>query len=475
MTGGAAVSDDLALVPPHSIEAEQSILGAMLLDREAVQIGCESLEVGDFYRDAHGTLFAAMRAVSQRGDAVDLVTVAGALTQAGEFDRVGGPEYLTTLASSVPTARNAEHYAATVHECSLRRSLLRASNIVARAAVEAQDATTAILACEEAIGAVSQNQSRLAAPYVPVADLAYDTFKLIEQRTRAHDARPAGISTGFRALNRLLGGFSPGDLVILAARPSMGKTSLALNIAEKIGARSGNVAAFFSLEMGRERIMEALVSMLARIESRRLRSPDNPPTEMEWEQSLGRAQEAIAASGIVLDDQSALTANDIRLRCRDIKRKRGRLDLVVIDYLGRIRPHRRTDNRNNDVGDTVRSIKTLALELQVPVLLLSQLSRAAAQAARGGGNARPVLSDLRDSGEIEQEADVVGFIHRENYQDYRTLRGEEETTRSVGDPEPCEVIIAKNRNGPTGTATLAFVPDYRLFCDYAPKSAGWGE
>lgn len=481
MSAGAQ-GREVERIPPHSLEAEQSILGAMLLDREAVAVGCEVLQPGDFYRDAHGALFDAMRGLFQRLEPIDLVTISAELMRQGAYDRVGGGEYLATLAASVPTARNAQHYAEIVRDTSHLRRLLSAATRIANLAYEARDDARTVLDRAES-ELLSVTQLRIAGELVAVRDLLYGVQKEMEAR-QTHRGT-TGLRTGLKALDDVIIGLQPGDLVILAARPSMGKTSLAMNIATHIAVHTRlperdnpdqltrqPVVAVFSLEMSKESLVESMLCAEAHVDANRVRK-GNFPREL-WER-IGIASGNLYDAQLLIDDTPGLSPLEIRAKARRLHATRG-LDAVFVDYLQRMTPHRNYDSENLAVGAMAREMKTLARELSVPVVCLSQLSRRVEQRTTNPDEMRPMLSDLLASGMIEAEADVIAFLYRPEY--YRQLarkdKGDEEEAPQArsdveGAAEEAEIIIGKHRNGPTGTARVAFRRHFRRFEDWAPS------
>jgi replicative DNA helicase len=473
-------SRDVERIPPHSLEAEQSILGAMLLDREAVAVGCEVLKPGDFYRDAHGALFEAMRGLFQRLEPVDLVTISAELMRQGAYDRVGGGEYLAALAASVPTARNAAHYAEIVRDTSHLRRLLGATTRIANLAYDSHDDARAILDKAEA-ELLSVTQLRISGELVAVRDLLYGVQKEMEARQTHRGS--TGLRTGLKALDDIIVGLQPGDLFILAARPSMGKTSLAMNMATHIALRTRlpdrdnpdqltrqPVVAVFSLEMSKESLVESMLCAEAHVDANRVRK-GNFPREL-WER-IGIASGNLYDAQLLIDDTPGLSPLEIRAKARRLHATRG-LDAVFVDYLQRMTPHRSYDSENLAVGAMAREMKTLARELEVPVICLSQLSRRVEQRTTNPDEMRPMLSDLLASGMIEAEADVIAFLYRPEY--YRQLakkdKGDEEQAprqETEGAAEEAEVIIGKHRNGPTGIAKIAFRRHFRRFEDWAPS------
>jgi len=460
-----------ALVQPHSTEAEMSVLGSMMLDREAAEKVAEMLQPEDFYHPAHQILYRAMSTMPQRGTAIDLLTVQEELRRLGQLEEVGGVPALVNLLESVPTAANAEHYARIVKEKSTLRRLLRAAYEIIRLVDEPELEVQQIVdQAEQAVYRVAeQGQSR---EFAEVGNLVMSVIAHFDERQHHLQEHPGdfllGVSTGFRELDWILSGLKPSELIILAARPSVGKTSLAVNIAEHVAVRERKAVAIFSLEMSADQLVQRMLCSQAGVSAQRMRRLQL--TLDEW-QLITHAAERLFRAPIYIDDTSSLSPIEMRAKCRRLKsRLEGReLGLIVVDYLQLMRSsNRRAENRNQEIGEIARSLKQIAREFSVPVLVLSQLSRSVERRE----NKRPMLSDLRDSGSIEAEADVVLFIHREEYY------GDREATPPVDPPpgfvrqEEVELIVAKQRNGPTGKVIVAFQPDYSRFVSIDREHTG---
>ncbi|MFY9416750.1 MAG: replicative DNA helicase [bacterium] len=438
-------------VPPFSLEAEQSVLGAMFLEREAVLVAAEILQPEDFYRDAHRYIFEAILELEEKGRPADLVTVTETLRQQGRLEDVGGLAYVTTLAQSVPTAANVEYYARIVEEKSILRRLIREATRIVQNSYEATDEAAAILdEAEQAILRISQYRNN--SGFVPIKDLisaAYDRIEYLYQ----NKGGVTGIPTGFKDLDRLTAGLQPSDLIIVAARPAMGKTSFALNIALHVALEAKIPVAIFSLEMSREQLIMRMLSSEAGIDGQRLRT--GFLDEEDW-LLLTTAMARLSEAPIYIDDTPNITVMDIRAKARRLVQEQGQA-LILLDYLQLVNSRRSFESRQQEITEISRGLKALARELQVPVVALSQLSRAVEQRQ----DKRPVLSDLRESGAIEQDADVVAFIYRDEYYNPDT-----ETKKGIA-----EIIIGKQRNGPTGVVQLAFLKDSMRFRDlsYIPE------
>jgi replicative DNA helicase len=439
-TGGAAV-------PPHNIEAEESVLGAVLLSAEAANVALEALHADDFYKPAHQLIFEAVTGLFDANQPIDAITLADSLRRTNTLDRVGGVGALTRLLDTVPTTSNVEYYAEIVAETSARRRLLQAGAEVGRFAMQADREIADVLDnAEQAVFAVAER--RVGDGLLAVGPMLQDTLERIEEMgTRGDDI--TGMPTGFRDLDRMLAGLQPANLVVIAARPSMGKSALALNVAEN-AAEAGHPVAVFTLEMSREEVVQRLLSSMAGVDSHRLRTGQLTPDL--W-QRLVRVTSRLYQMPFYVDDSSDLTVTAIRAKCRRMMRKQG-LGLVVVDYLQLMQSGTRADNRQQEIADISRSLKNLARELHVPVIAVSQLNRA----LEARENKRPRLGDLRESGAIEQDADIVMFIYRDDYYDPASEQ------RGVA-----EVSIAKHRAGATGTVMMNFAAEFTRFRNYTSQ------
>lgn len=436
--------------PPYSVEAEQSVLGAMFLEREAILVAAEALRSGDFYQDAHRYLFDSMLELEEKGHPVDLVTVVDHLRQRDWLDTAGGLSYITSLAESVPTAAHVEYYARIVEEKSILRQLIRESTRIIQDSFEARDEAAVVLdEAEQAILRIAQKRSNTG--FFPIREIISSAYDRLEYLYH-NKGSVTGVPTGFADLDRLTSGWQPSDLVIVAARPAMGKTSFALNVAVHAALEQGIPVALFSLEMAREQVIQRILSSEGGVEGQKLRT--GFLDEEDWLR-LTEAMARLSEAPIFVDDTPDQGVMEIRGKARRLVQEYGRA-LVLVDYLQLVKSRHPSENKQQEISDISRSFKAMARELEVPVLVLSQLSRAVEQRQ----DKRPVLSDLRESGAIEQDADVVGFIYREEYYQPDTDR------KGIA-----EFIIGKQRNGPTGTVQMAFLQEMMRFrsLSYRPE------
>jgi replicative DNA helicase len=437
------MSTELDKMPPHSNEAEQAVLGAMLLDREAVVVASELLTAADFYRDAHRLIFGAIRDLEIRGDSVDLVTVTETLRQKDSLEKIGGMSYLASLANMVPTTAGIRYYAKIVSEKALLRQLIRVTNDINLRCYEAKDETQFLLGQAEQsifqIGRSAGGQGLL-----PIRDMIPDMVERIENLSKRQEGL-TGVPSYFKVLDQFTSGWQPSDLIILAARPSMGKTAFALNLAESAAVRAKAPVGIFSLEMSREQLLQRLLSSRANIEQTALRN--GRLSGSDW-QKLVDAAAILSAAPIYIDDTPGITVSELRSRARRLKAEQD-LQMILVDYLQLMQGDKKGgDNRQQEISEISRSLKALARELKVPVIALSQLSREVEKTA----DKRPGLSHLRESGALEQDADMVMFIYREEYYDRNSER------KGIA-----EIIVAKHRNGPVGTIELGFDDRYTKF------------
>ncbi|WP_335871901.1 replicative DNA helicase [Bacillus sp. 2205SS5-2] len=430
-------------VPPQNIEAEQAVLGAIFLEPQSLILASEMLLPEDFYRASHQKIFAEMLKLNDVGKAVDLITVTESLSTIKELEDVGGVSYLSELAGSVPTAANIEYYARIVEEKSLLRRLIRTATNIAQDGFSREDEVESLLSeAEKNIMEVAQRKN--AGAFHDIKDVLVRTYDNIETlHNRVGDV--TGIPTGFLELDQMTAGFQRNDLIIVGARPSVGKTAFALNIAQNVATKSDENVAIFSLEMGAEQLAMRMLCAEGNIDAQRLRT--GALNDEDW-RKLTMAMGSLSNSGIYIDDTPGIRINEIRSKCRRLAQEAG-LGMILIDYLQLIQGSGRSgENRQQEVSEISRELKSLARELKVPVIALSQLSRGVEQRQ----DKRPMMSDIRESGSIEQDADIVAFLYRDDYYD------KESEAKNI-----IEIIIAKQRNGPVGTVSLAFVKEYNKF------------
>jgi len=429
-------------IPPQNIEAEQAVLGAIFLDPSSLTLASELLIPDDFYRAAHQKIYNAMLELSDKGEPVDIVTVTSELADANLLEEVGGVSYLSDLANSAPTAANIEYYGKIVEEKSILRRLIRTATTIAQDGYSREDEVEVLLnEAEKTIMEVAQRKN--AGAFQNIKDVLVQTYDNIET---LHDRKGdiTGIPTGFIELDKMTAGFQRNDLIIVAARPSVGKTAFALNIAQNVATKTDENVAIFSLEMGADQLVMRMLCAEGNIDAQRLRTGSLTPED--WGK-LTMAMGSLSNSGIYIDDTPGIRVSEIRAKCRRLKQESG-LGMVLIDYLQLIQGSGRSDNRQQEVSEISRTLKELARELKVPVIALSQLSRGVEQRQ----DKRPMMSDIRESGSIEQDADIVAFLYRDDYYD------KESENKNI-----IEIIIAKQRNGPVGTVSLAFVKEYNKF------------
>ena len=444
-------------VPPQNIEAEQSVLGAMLIDKEAIAKATEILSAEDFYREAHRVIFSAMLEIYNKNEAVDMITVTDILRRDNKLEDVGGIAYITSLANVVLTAANVKYHAEIVAEKSVLRQLVKVSTEIAAMGYEANDEVGVLLdTAESRILEISNRKKR--ADFTPISAVLMDSVQNIEKLLN-NKGGLTGIPTGFNDLDKLTSGLHPSDFIILAARPSMGKTALALNIVQNVALRAHKrvggdprSVAFFSLEMSKEQLVNRMLCAEANIDSQRLRIGEMK--EDDWTH-LWDACDVMSKAKIYIDDTAGITVMDMRSRARRLKAEHG-LDLIVVDYLQLMQgsgKRNTSGDRQQEVSEISRSLKALARELDVPVLALSQLSRG----VEARQVKRPMLSYLRESGSLEQDADIVAFLYREDYYNPET------------ENKHTELIIAKHRNGPVDTVNLFFHKQFTKFVGFTKR------
>ena len=446
-------------VPPQNIEAEQAVLGAMLIDKEAIAKATEVLSADDFYREAHRVIFSAMLELYNKNEAVDMVTVTEILKRDNKLEDIGGIAYITSLANVVLTAANVKYHADIVAEKSVLRQLVRVSTEIAAMGYEAnEDVSTLLDTAESRILEISNRKKK--ADFTAINDILMDSVQSIESLLQ-NKGGLTGLPAGFADLDKLTSGLHPSDFIILAARPSMGKTALALNIVQNVALRAHKViggeprsVAFFSLEMSKEQLVNRMLCAEAGIDSQRLRVGEMH--DEDWTH-LWDACDTMSRAKIYIDDTAGITAMDMRSRARRLKAEHG-LDLIVVDYLQLMQGSGKRNNsgdRQQEVSEISRSLKALARELDVPVLALSQLSRS----VESRQVKRPMLSDLRESGSLEQDADIVAFLYREDYYNPET------------ENKHTELIIAKHRNGPVDTVNLFFQKQFTKFVGFTKRES----
>lgn len=436
-------------IPPHNDEAEKSVLGAVLMDGEVFGSVSDIITFDDFYKEQHKEIFRCMSELFQESEPIDVVTVSESLTRRKSLEAVGGRTYIAMLSGSVPTTANAVQYARIVAEKAvLRRLISAAGGIVEESYSEKLESTDVLDHAEQRIFEIAKQRQH--SEYEDIRTVLGRNLEAIQTAERNGGAIQ-GLPSGFKSLDFLTTGFQKSDMIIIAARPSMGKTAFALNIAQNAAVRSKARVVIFSLEMSSEQLSMRLLAMESRVDSRKLRTGEL--SAEDWE-NINNAVEKLSNTDIIIDNTPGIGVMEVRNKCRRINAKR-KIDLIVIDYLQLMSSDRGGESRQQEVTQISRYLKQLAREMDCPVIVLSQLSRAPEQR----DDHRPILSDLRESGAIEQDADIVMFLFREDY--YRSP--EEERTNT------CEVIIAKNRNGATDTAKLAWLPKYTKFADIAKE------
>ncbi len=432
-------------VLPHSVEAEQSVIGAMLMDRDAILTASEILSGDDFYNQQYGILFDVMTELHGEGKPVDPVTLQAGLIEKGVPQEISNLEYIGDLISAVPTSANVKYYAQIVAERALSRRLIKASEQIANACYLGQENIEEILGqAEKQVFELAQN-GRIT-ENLPIEDVMLNVLKRVSAASKNRGG-VTGQATGFADLDYKMSGLQQSDLILIAARPSMGKTAFVLNIAQYIAVKKKKPVLMFSLEMSAEQLVSRLAAMESRVDSQKIRIGDLDSSQ--W-MELTYGAKNIADSGLIIDDTPGISVTQMRSKCRKCKLEHPDLAVIIVDYLQLMSASRRSDSRQQEISDISRALKSLARELNVPVIALSQLSRAVEKR----DDKRPMLSDLRESGAIEQDADVVMFIYREEYYKPDTER------RGIA-----EIIISKQRNGPTGTVELVWLPQYTKFVD----------
>lgn len=427
---------------PHSIEAEQSVVGSMIMDREAIVVASEIVNEDDFYSKQYGILFEAMVELNEEGKPVDLVTLQDRLREKDVPPEVSSLEFVRDLITAVPTSANIKYYANIVAEKSTLRKLIKLNEEIANTCYVGKENLEVILEDTEK-RVFDLVQRRNTGEFVPIRQVVMNAMENIEKASR-NKGSVTGVATGFIDLDYRTAGMQPSDLILVAARPSMGKTAFVLNIAQYVAFRQNKTVAIFSLEMSKEQLVNRLFAMESKVDSQHLRTGNL--SDEEWEKLIESAG-AIGKSNLIIDDTPGISISELRSKCRKYKLEHN-LEMIIIDYLQLMTGSGRSDSRQQEISDISRSLKALARELHVPVIALSQLSRAVEQRP----DHRPMLSDLRESGAIEQDADVVMFIYRDDYYNKDTEK------KGIA-----EIIIAKQRNGPIGTVELVWLPDFTKF------------
>ncbi len=442
----------LQKVPPHNIEAEQSILSAILIDNNTLPEVLEVLTEKDFYREAHGKVFRGMVELFERNEPADLITLTNLLKEQSQLESVGGASYLADLVDTIPMAANAFHYAKIVQEKAILRRLIQHTAAITTRCFEDKGEVADVLDfAERSIFEIAEDKVKPS--FFALKDILADTYKAVEDAYE-NKALVTGVPTGFRDLDQKTSGFQAGDLIIIAGRPGMGKTALALNIARNAGEETGKPAAIFSLEMSKEQLSMRMLSSEARVDSSRMRGGFLSQSDLA---RINRAAGTLYDIPLFIDDTPSISALEIRAKARRMRMNEG-LGLIIVDYLQLMRGRASAERRDLEISEISRSMKALAKELRLPVVALSQLNRRVEERT----NKRPVLSDLRESGAIEQDADVIMFIYREK------LYNEDV------DPSKkllAELIVAKHRNGPTGTINLTFFEEFTQFSDWTAAAA----
>ena len=436
---------DLGKIPPQDIEAEQAVIGSMLTDVEAVNIAIESLKPEDFYREDHKLIYEAITNIYNRAEPIDIITLKAELTTMGKFESVGGLEYLASLPDKVPTTTNVSRYVKIVEEKSMLRNLIKTADEIKESGYDEQEAIEDIMDnAERSIFNIMEKKN--AKGYTSIKDILVSSFNQLEELYNRKEYI-TGVPSGFTDLDRRTAGFHGSELILIAARPAMGKTAFALNIATHAAVRGNIPVAVFSLEMSKEQLGNRILCSEALVDSNKIRTGEL--NEEEWGK-LAQTSGELSNAKIFVDDTPGLNVMEIRARSRKLKLEKG-IGLIVIDYLQLITGNaRRGGSREQEIAEISRSLKILAKELEVPVIALSQLSRA----VEARPDHRPMLSDLRESGSIEQDADIVMFIYRDDYYN------EDSEKKGIA-----EVIIAKQRSGSTGTVELAWLPSYTKFAN----------
>ncbi|HEY2990395.1 MAG TPA: replicative DNA helicase [Candidatus Binatia bacterium] len=452
----ASVDDNLRKIPPQNLEAEASVLGGILLDNEAINRVLETIAREDFYRESHRKIFRAMMELTDRSEPVDIITLSELLKGRGDLEAIGGTAYLTGLADSVPTAANIAYYARIVREKAILRQLISSATEIATRGFEEQGNVDEFLdAAEKVIFDIAEK--KIHSSFVSVGDMIKDTLKAVEKLYERKEL-VTGVPTGFKDLDKLTAGLQPSELIIIAGRPSMGKTALALNIANHAALNANIGVAVFSLEMAREQLVLRMLCSEARVDNSKVRAGYLGERDFpKLANAAGRLHEAL----IYIDDTPAISVLELRAKTRRLIRDREKkVGLVIVDYLQLMRGMGTASNREQEISEISRSLKALAKELRVPVIALSQLNRR----VEDRGDRRPMMADLRESGAIEQDADVIAFIYRDEVYNQKSP-----------DKGIAEIIVAKQRNGPIDTVRLTFLNEFTRFEDLAAREEYYEE
>ncbi|WNM24455.1 replicative DNA helicase [Demequina capsici] len=442
---GPATFDRL---PPQNLEAEQSVLGAMLLSKDAMADVIETVRADDFYKPAHELIFDVATKLYNGGDPVDALTVSAELQRTGQLSRIGGAEYLHTLIATVPSAASAGYYARLVREQSILRRLVEAGTRIANMGYDGDGGEVDLIVDGAQAEIFAVTERRNSDDYLPIGDILESTLGQIDQASK-HDGSLKGVPTGFRDLDDLTGGLQGGQMIVIAARPAIGKSTLGLDIARSASIHHNIASVIFSLEMSKEEITKRMLSSEGNVKLTQLNKGPLGPSD--WDR-LARASSRVSTAPLFIDDSPNMTLMEIRAKCRRLKQQHN-LGLVVLDYLQLMSSGRKVESRQQEVSEFSRALKLLAKEIEVPVIAISQLNRGSEQR----GDKKPMLSDMRESGAIEQDADIVILLHREDAYDRDNRPGE------------ADFIVAKHRAGPTDTIAVAFKKDYAHFADMAPE------
>ncbi|GIP42514.1 replicative DNA helicase [Paenibacillus sp. J45TS6] len=434
-------------VPPQNLEAEQAVLGAILLQAEALITAMERVSTEDFYDKSHQLIYESMIQLSEDNQPIDLITLTSLMQDKGQLEDIGGVSYLAKLAQAVPTAANVDYYAQIIEEKSMLRRLIRtATTIVSEGYAGGEDVSGMLSDAERKILEISNRRS--SSGFIAIRDVLMEVFDKVETLYQ-NKGNTTGIPSGFVDLDKMTSGFQRNDLIIVAARPSVGKTAFALNIAQNVAVRANETVAIFSLEMSAAQLVQRMICAEANLDANVMRNGEFKGDD-DWSKlTMGIA--ALSEAEIYIDDTPGITVADIRAKCRRLKKEKG-LGMIVIDYLQLIQGRGKSgENRQQEVSEISRTLKQIARELDVPVIALSQLSRGVEQRQ----DKRPMMSDLRESGSIEQDADIVAFLYRDDYYNQDTEK------KNI-----IEIIIAKQRNGPVGTVELVFLKNFNKFVNY---------